>query len=121
MWDLSESARFEHAEADWDDDLLSVGIRDLDRLETRFEAPAYGARHQDGSDSRTKGYRDNGTDLIETLASRLVRCVSLSQDRLAPCCVTGLHRHVAPGLHEPEQSKGGEQDSRRVPIFPVNT
>src|SRR5215467_10726831 len=105
MWDLSELARFEHAKAGWDNYLLSVGIRNLDRLETRFKAPAYSARHQDGSDSRTKGHRDDGTDLVQTLASHFVRCVGLLQDRLAPCCVAGLHCHFAPGLHESEQGK----------------
>src|SRR5215510_4178847 len=107
MWDLSESARFKYAKAGWDDCLLSVGIRNLDRRETRFEAPAYSARHQDGSNSRTKGHRNDGTDLVQTLASRLVRCIGLLQDRLAPFCVTGLRRHFAPGLYESEQSKGG--------------
>jgi hypothetical protein len=103
--DLGEAARFEHAEAGRDHDVLPVGIRDLDRLETRFEAPAYDACHQDGANSRAKGYRDDGTDLVQTLASRLVRCVGLLQDRLAPCCVTGLHCHFTPGLHESEQGK----------------
>src|SRR4051794_6424119 len=106
MWDLGEAARFEHTEADGDHDVLPVGIRDLDHLETWFEAPAYDARHQDGSNSRAKGHRDDGTDLVQTLTSRLAWCVSLLQDCLAPCGVLGLCRHFAPGLHESEQGQG---------------
>src|SRR5205823_2111966 len=52
--DLGESARFQHTEAHWDDDLLPLGIRDLDRLKTRLESPAHGSRHQYGSESSTK-------------------------------------------------------------------
>jgi hypothetical protein len=104
--DLGESARFEHADAGWDDDVLAVGIGDLDGLETRFEAPTYGTRHEDGSDSRTNGYRSEVTDLLQTLAGRLVRCVRLLQDLVAPFSVTGLCHYFAPSLHESEQGQG---------------
>jgi hypothetical protein len=106
VWDLGKAACLEYAEAGWDNGFLPVGIRDLDRLELRFEAPAYGTRYQDGSESRTKSHRDNGTHLMQTLAGRLVWCLGLVQDGLAPFCITGLHRHLASGLHEPEQGKG---------------
>src|SRR5262245_21048205 len=105
MWDLGESTRFEHAKADWDNGLLPVRIRDLDRLETRLEASADDARRQNGSDSRTKGHREDTTDLGKTLAGCLVWGVALLEDRLMPCCITGLHSYFASGLHKSEQGK----------------
>jgi hypothetical protein len=106
VWDLGESTRFEHAEANWDSGLMSVRVRDLDHLETRLEASAYDTRHQDGANSRAKGPRDDGTDLVQTLAGGLVWGVALLQDRLAPGCIPGLRRYFASGLHESEQGKG---------------
>jgi hypothetical protein len=74
---LGESTCFEHAETGWDDDVLPIGIGNLDGLETWFKAPTYDTRHKNGSESYTKGYRSVVTDLIQTLAGCRVRCVRL--------------------------------------------
>jgi hypothetical protein len=60
VWELGESARFEHTEADGHDDFLPLRIGDLDRLATSLSALAHGTRQQDGADSCPKDPRDHG-------------------------------------------------------------